>query len=210
MAIVRVQSKSGSAVASSAVVTFDSTPGSANLMVATVYSNVSDETEIVITGWTKAVSETSQGLTVKILYKVVSGDAAAITCSTTTGTTVHLHIFEYSGTATSSIVDKTATGNSGASSVTSLSTGTTATTTVANQVLVGSALTADPTTDNSWTNSFTNVERTTRLMTADRIVAALAAYETTVTWTTSAVASAALAGFKMNDAVPGGFLFIST
>jgi hypothetical protein len=144
-----------------------------------------------ITGFTTAINQAgtpSQG----IFYKVSTGGETTITCNSTANTRLGLHLYNYSGMETTSVLDGTPGSNTGTS--TSPSTGST-TTSLASTVLVGGITTAGDTTFATWTNSFT--ERNDFANTgnpglrggyggADRIVSATGTYSTGATITSAA------------------------
>lgn len=132
MAVALVQKKggaSGGAVASLNV-TLDAPPTAGNLMVAVVNS---DATIATPSGFTLAISAVSgQGL--YIFYRVVvGGDSATVTFTPDHSTAVAAGIIEYSG-LTATPLDKTASNTTGGGS--SIATGTTATTSQADELLL--------------------------------------------------------------------------
>jgi hypothetical protein len=148
---------------SSLVVTMTSAPKSGDLLIATVGldlikgEHVSGITETGVT-WSRAVDYINSGWAgVEIWYGMVgSGASTSVTVTLTAATgEVVVDVCEWSGLAVSTPVDQTAT-NSGKS--TTMTTGTTATTTQANELWVGAVCATSSRTDHgqsSATNGFT-------------------------------------------------------
>lgn len=215
MAATKVQTKSyrSTAQATSHNISPTSTPTSGNLLILTV---VSDATVNTPSGWTLAVSAVNYSGTY-IYYKTSAGNETTITVSPTASAATGIDFLEYSGMATSSQLDATAS-TTPPGTVSSVSSGTTATTAQADEVLV--AVIGISTTLQSvspWSNSFTeefdspttgagvNVQQAT----ATRIVAATAAYETTGTLSGSTPnPSGAIATFKVAATGGGTFAFL--
>lgn len=101
-------------------------------------------------GFSTAINQTgtpSQG----IFYKIATGGETGISC-TSTSTFMGIHIYEYSGMQTTSVLEGTPGSNTG--SGTSPSTGSTTTTTAETLLIAGITIDAQA-TFGTWTNSFT-------------------------------------------------------
>lgn len=208
MAIARLASQDATGTGSNVTTVsavYAATPTANNLLIA-VYgdSDGNNGGPVTITGWTSAIStQGSSGTDAWIFFKVATGAESTTVTATNANTpfTSNIAIFEYSGLATSSVLDKTAVGSSGIGA-TSTPTGTTATTTLANELLIaGVVVSGVAATGPSWSNSFTVRATTTNatgpLFTSDRIVSATGAYTTTVTYTGSGTGGAGvIATFK--------------
>jgi hypothetical protein len=182
-ALVQSKSYTGAAASSHSIV-LDAGPTQGNLLVLAV---VSDATVNTPSGWT--VVNSAVDFTGTYMYTKDAGasESATITVSPASSATLAMAVLDYSGMSASSL-DKTAnaTGQN-----TPVSTGTTATTTQADEVLVGlvGINQADSRTISSWSNSFTqqfNVATGSglshvRLGLALRTVAATGAYVTAAT-----------------------------
>lgn len=207
MAIALVQKKGAQTVASAASldVTLDSPPTAGNLLVACCNS---DATVSTPAGFTLAVSSiSSQGL--YIFYRVVQGgDSATVTFTPSVSDSVAAGVLEYSGLVTSSPLDKTASGNAGDGSTT-VSTGTTATTSQASDLVIVCAGPHNPAGGatfslTSWTGGFTTQVSEGHGVGAvfvgcfigDLIVAATGTYGSTATYSPAGDAGAAVATFK--------------
>jgi len=161
MAISRVQGNArGTTTGSSIAVTMASTPISGNVLVAVIGTYRSGSVAIVNsitqTGvtWTKQISKAvGTTLNIEIWLGVVSSGASkniTITLNQAATYGAVADVCEYSGVATSNFLDKTAT-NSGSSKYPD--TGTTATTTMANELWIGGTVPTEP--QSSPTNGFT-------------------------------------------------------
>ncbi|MCJ7491891.1 MAG: hypothetical protein MUP15_07060 [Dehalococcoidia bacterium] len=131
--------------------TFGSAPISGNLLIAIVGSRRNLTIDLP-SGWQTAINE-SGGATVApaqaIFYKIAAGSSDQ-TVEVFTGTTTQLglQIYEYSGVDT---LDQTASANG---TGTSVSSGTTATTTLADELLIVGMVTLVQTNFSGWTDSF--------------------------------------------------------
>jgi len=163
MAITRVQGNAkGTSTTNNISVTMASTPTSGNVLIAVIGMNTSSKnvsvTSIIQTGvtWTLQVRSTNGSyLGIEIWLGVVGAGAA-------TGITINLSgnaayggvadVCEYSGVAISGYLDKTAI-NAGTSY--QIDTGTTVTTTQADELWIGGGSPAGADTQSSPTNGFT-------------------------------------------------------
>jgi hypothetical protein len=211
MPVTLVQKQGGQTTASAAslAVTLGSAPVAGNLLVACCNS---DATVATPTGFSLAVSAVSgQGL--YIFYRVVlPADSATVTFTPSVSDSVAAGVIEYAGLVTASVLDKTASANTGSS--TSLATGTTATTAQANELLIvcggpHNSTGGTPFTFTSWSAGYTNqVSQPNGVggnfanvgcFIGDQVVSATGAYAATVTWgTTANDAGAAIATFKVS------------
>jgi hypothetical protein len=207
--ITQVQkATAGSAGATSSVTaTYGAAPTQANLLVL-VHHYRRTGTVTLPAGWTQAEASVSSGTTTTIAYKITGAtEGAGVTVSVSVSAHQTLTIFEYSGIDTVSPLDQTAS-NACPTAATSCSSGTTATTVQADELIIagiglkgGSAGWA-----NTWTNGFTQqstvessanpADNRSASSTADRIVSAAGTFETTEGWTDSLVAQGAIATFK--------------
>lgn len=152
MAIALVQT----AHSGTLTVTYGSAPTSGNLLVMGLYIQTGggDPAPVAPSGWTLATSINSNTVSWTYLYyKKNCGTATAYTWTGTGVSGSDIVAAEYSGASTTGPLDKTAT-NSGFS--TSPDSGTTATTTVANEVWVAILMNEAGVAFTSPTNSFTN------------------------------------------------------
>ena len=191
----------------SVTATYGAAPTQDNLLVLVHhYRNIGTVT--LPAGWTQAVASVSSGDTTTIAYKIAgAAEGTGVTVSVSVDHHQTLTIFEYSGIDTVSPLDRTAS-NACPTPVTSCSSGTTATTIQADElVIAGIGLKGSAGGwANTWTNGFTQqstVESTlggaashSASSTADRIVSAIGTFETTEGWTDSRVAQGAIATFK--------------
>lgn len=209
MAIARLsgQDALGASVTTSVSATYASTPTVGNTMIATVYANVGIGLES-ITGWTNIVSAAFSGVaqSVEIFARVVQvGDTTTVTCSGATGATImRMHIYEYSGLASTLTTDGTNTATSGVTNVVSLLSGS-VTTANANDLLFIAGATGGSSTAQSYDSSFNlrQVDASAiRLFDADRIVSATGTYSSTGSWTTSLRAGSAIAAFQAASVAP--------
>lgn len=149
MAATLVQSKSytGTAAASHDIV-LDSGPIQGNLLVLCV---VSDATVTTPSGWDVVNSAVSDTGTYMYTKDAGASESATITVSPTSSASLAMAVLEYSGMTAASL-DKTAA----ATNTQPVSTGTTATTAQADEVLVGivGVNQSASRTISSWSNSF--------------------------------------------------------
>jgi hypothetical protein len=198
--IVLVQRKSGdqSATAGNTFsLTYDTPPTEGNLLVAFGHSSA-NRTPTIPAGWSLAVESSGSSETV-VFYKVAGANEPSTVTYSVSGADVFmgLAIFEYAGlhNVQGEVLDRTVF-NAG-TSVTSVSTGTTQPTTVADELVLGTvSLNATRTFQNTWTNSFQRQTNDRRQTVADRIVSSTGGFETTESWLTSANATGVLVTFK--------------
>lgn len=179
---------------------FPAAPTLDNLLIA-VYRHTTGGVLTPPAGWSLAVQDPDQGQLL-IYYKVAgAAESPDVTFSVDTDSWQSLTIFEYSGMATASPLDRTASNMSGAK-VASISTGTTATTTQADELVIA-AVSTEKTPEvfnNTWTNGFGQesalVVDEASQSTASRIVSATGQFETTESWSKTVIAVGAIATFK--------------
>jgi hypothetical protein len=209
--LVQKKGAQSSGSVASLSVTLDAPPTPGNLLVACCNS---DATVATPSGFTLAVSAVNfQGL--YIFYRVVQvGDGSSVAFAPSVADSVAGGVIEYSG-LTSSPLDQTAS-NTTTTAATSLATGTTGTTSQANELLVvvvgphsGSG---HPWNLISWSAGYTsqiqepeglanNADFSAACHIGDRIVSATGTYSATGTWTpASSNAGAAIATFRIADA----------
>ncbi|MBN2765096.1 MAG: T9SS type A sorting domain-containing protein [Paludibacteraceae bacterium] len=162
----RIQSATGNTGANTATtfsVNLGTAPQNGNTLIAvisgrtTATNNVSGISTASGTNWTQAVSRTnSNGVSVEIWYTTaISNATSTITINTTNAARTAAIVMEYTGLLYASPLDQTGTA-SGRS--TTVSTGTTATTTVASELWIGAfGLSSSAYTLSSIQNSFTAI-----------------------------------------------------
>ena len=197
MAIARVQSKTGTAVASTTIsLTMDSAPTNGNFLVIAIGTlsssndRVSSITQTNVT-WTKAISVANSSIAEsEVWYGVASASAGTgITVNLAAALTARCVVAEYSGVATSGALDKTAsTTNIGGGAVLS---GTTALTSYTIELWGASLVCAASfgtygSFGSEPTNGFTRVaqvgDSTLLVELAEKIVSARATAFTSDTW----------------------------
>ena len=121
-------------------------------------------------------------------YKVAgAGESTTVTGAWTSSTLTELQIEEWSGLATSNVLDKVAYTTGTGSTVTSRSSGTTATTSQAEELAIVGVVNGAIVTNQAWTNSFT-VERHASCVYqtgGSKVLSSAAAIESTMSWTTA-------------------------
>lgn len=219
MAISQVQQKSASErePTTAAAATFDATPIEGNLLIAVLHTQRKDTQDGLTdpSGWDIAVDSFSGNAAlprIRVLYKIAGASEPSLVefanLPDNANATWTLHIFEYSGMhgVQAEVLDVTAAANSGTSSATSQSTGTTATTSEAVSLALGAVGTRinDISFLNSWTNSFVQQTVVTGEggTTAHKILNTTGAQETLETWTPGTQAVGAIAVFKGATAAP--------
>lgn len=210
MAISRIASQdaTGTSSTTSVSATYAATPTSGNLLIAVVLDNGANAGTTTITGWTVANSTSSSSSAESwVFYKVSNGsESTTVTANNSDASSMIIAIFEYTGIS-SPVLDQT---NSGSSAIggTSINTGTTSTTTAANELLfVEGAIFGVAATSPSWNNSFSLITSTDNntglqaLFTGQQIVAATGAYNSTVSFTgVASNANAIIVTFKAGAA----------
>ena len=200
---------------SSVTATYGAAPTQDNLLVL-VHHYRAIGTVTLPAGWTEAVALVDSGSTITIGYKIAgAAEGTGVTVSVSASDHQTLTILEYSGIDTVSPLDRTAS-NACSANVTSCSSGTTATTTLADELVIA-GIGVNGTSGgwaNTWTNGFAqqstvvstggNNNQKSASSTADRIVSATGAFETTEGWTTTRKAQSAIATFR--GPVPGAAL----
>ncbi len=196
--------------------TFATAPTEDNLLVAVLSTRATSATNP--SGWTTAIDvvNSPNNDLLRIAYKVAgASESATVTFTLSAADQSALGIFEVSGTATSSPLDQTAsTGRT--LNTTSVSSGTTSTTTQADEILFVGYYMRELITSPSLDNSFTLVhhEATTggqdiTVVDGHRIVSATGAYESTASWTTNVTAMGAIATFKAASGAARRLMVIS-
>jgi hypothetical protein len=191
-AIALVQTANGQAAGATSVSATLTAVAAGNTIVAVCGATTSVTLAMTTSGFSSAINESGTP-SQAIFYKAAAGGETTITCNSSgTTTRLGLHVYNYSGMETTSIVDGTPGSNTGTS--TTPTTGST-TTTLASTVLVAGITIAVDTTYTTWTNSFT--ERNDFSNTgaagsrgtyggADRIVTSTGTYSTGATTGTGA------------------------
>jgi hypothetical protein len=212
MAIALVQTATGDSGATgttnSITITLGSTPVNGNTLILVSGTSAGSHaviSSIVQTGatWVKAVNK-SVTLDCEIWYasNVSSAGTSIVVHYSATGLFGSAAAAEYSGLATSSVLDQTATNNGSSASP---STGTTATTTEASELWVGAlaSTAASAVTFSSPTNGFTIEAQHTHgsggyvsIGLLDKIVSTTGTASTGATASASGTYSAAIATFK--------------
>lgn len=180
--------------------TLTSTPSDNNLLVAVVFWTSAPGTVTPPSGWSLAVNQ-ARGTTqeVSIYYKVASGEGTSWTWTTANSIISAGRLYEASGCSATqaSVLDKTASADGGTGAVTSQTSGTTAATTITNELAIaGLSLSGASGGSESVTNSFTIFGTNARGLSADKTLSATGTVETTFAWTTARTACAAVATFK--------------
>jgi hypothetical protein len=177
---------------------FANTPTQGNLLIALGKgSNVI--TNASISGWTLATS-TLAGTTgtIGLWYKIAgAAESKDVSLVWTGSTSTFIGIEEWTGIS-SSPLDKVANTNSDGSTVSSRSSGTTAATTVADELIIAGFGMGNNVTAGSLTNSFTAEWALSgyQYYLASKIVSSTGAQETTMSWTTARLAGGLIATFK--------------
>ncbi len=192
--------------ATSVSASFSAAPTANHLLVAIVGTDIS-VTIITPVGWSTAINQ-SGAPGQAIFYKVAGGsESNTVTVTVSSGTQLGLQIYEYSGVATTSPLDQTASSTGSSNSPSSGS----VTTTGANDLLIAGVVIQADTSFSNWTNSFNeesdfnntggNPKRS--YAGADRIVTATGTYSTTATTTVSGAWRGQIVSFKAAPACTG-------
>ena len=201
MAISKVQNAVYIVEADASVTaSFPSTPAEGNLMIALGGGNTDGSTNASISGWTNAVY-TKIGTTANTLglwYKVAgAAESKDVTLNWTDSVSTYLIIEEWTGLSATPLDKIANVDNTGA--VESQSSGTTDTTTVADELCLAGFGMGSTISDESWSNSFVLEKRdssTPKFLLGSRIVFSTGTYETTLSWTTARACGSLIATFK--------------
>jgi hypothetical protein len=196
MAISRVSAQDAAAAASAQTITatYPGTPTQGNLLLACCYSATGLFTlTMSSTGWTvagAALESTNGPNSLNIFYKIAgASESTTVQCAQSSGSNavMRLQIYEY--TATGWAQDGSAPSIAGSSStITSLASNSIATTSANDLLFCGISWNA-ATSARSFDNSFTALTQTTRMVTANRIVASTSTYSTTCSWSTNSTST---------------------
>ena len=204
MTISNVQApKYDTAASNSVTISWNSTPTSGNLLIARAIGAAATDGG-AISGWTKTDSARYGASTghVAIFFKKAGASEGDVTVTFTSATTTRMVIEEWNNSDGWDTVDQHTYADNAGSTVTSKSTGTTGSTTVADELSVSVIGWGSAVTGISWSNSFTaSFEQPTGALTfagAHKVLSSTGAQETTASWTTARLAGAAIATFKGN------------
>ena len=182
--ISRVQQVAGdqSGVASLSL-TYPQQPTPGNLLVALAHYGA-DRTPTMPAGWRQATESDSGGETA-VFYRVAgTAEPTTVTLSVSgSGVFISLTLLEYAGLhdVEADVLDRTSVQT--ASTVTSVSTGTTQTTSQDAELLVATVgLNGSRTFANAWTNGFEVLTTTRRQTVADRVGTATGQFTTSESW----------------------------
>jgi hypothetical protein len=188
--------------------TFSPAPTQNNLLIC----NAGSEHTLTMTstGWTAATSSIQFSAQYQ-WYKIAgAGESATVTVTPSATGSVEIEISEWSGNVTVTPLDKTVSGGNAAG--TTISSGTTAATTQADEQAVASFNWLGSTTANSYTNSFVEEAElaglsslsNTKMAVADKVLSATGAQSTVVTLsaTTTDPNSGLVSTFKAAAATP--------
>lgn len=200
MAISRLvgQTATNTAAAASVAATYPGATTANNLLIAVVYANDSAGTP-AITGWTSVINPATSGQQSALFFKIASGSESIITATDTGATDMGIAIYEYTGNATASVLDKSASNSDGVTPALTASTGTTTTTTQADEYAIAFAYwETSSQTFASATNSFSSLSSVgNHLIIVDRTLVATGTFTTSITVTgTNDTWSAGIATFK--------------
>jgi hypothetical protein len=191
MAVVQVQNKFGQEFTSSTTqsLTFGSTATSGNLLVAAWVTQANAPSVVIPSGFTLAFNAASNvNASLTVAYKSSAGTETTITYSGSAyDTDCSMWIGEYSGLDSVTPDVSAISADSGGGSQTSLSTGTSGTTTVADTFclsFMGATIGADVSTTPAWSNSFTQLTEIvygafSALSVADKTLGSTGTVETT-------------------------------
>lgn len=204
MNVTRLASQDAQATAAAASVaaTYAQTPTIGNLMVAVVFSNVTNGNN-VITGWTVYgdSSFNTAGNSVTILFKVAAAtDTTTVTATAAAATAMSLHVYEYSGMRTGQLTDINITGSAAAN--TSATGGTLRPQHRLDLLIAGFGF-ATATSSPSMGNGFTMHLSDANLISGDQVTTNYAAsFNATAAWTTSSASGNVGAALKGQDMSP--------
>jgi hypothetical protein len=183
---------------------FGTAPTAGNLLVGVIHY-AADRVPTVPAGWTIATESDTPGETV-VFYRVATvGEPANVSVSISgSGVYMSMSLFEYTGMydIQADVLDRTSVQS--ASTASSVSTGTTAPTAQADELLIAAVgLNGSRDFAGAWTNGFSTQTTLNRQSVAHRIVSAVGQYETTESWDRSVgVAVGTLVTFRGGEGAP--------
>lgn len=204
MALSVVQTANNAGSAGTLTATFGVAATANNLMVGVLFTK-SDTGWANPSGWTTAgsVHNSTNADDLVIAYKIAVGGETAITFTINTADHSGLVIYEISGNATSSPLDKVGAGTAFTTGVTTVSSSSTGTLTQANEICIGVAgirnvTISGITVDSSFLPSppDAGTDNTVYSLAAHIIVAATTAQSCNFSWTTAADPMGLIASFK--------------
>lgn len=205
MAIALVQQSTPvHAGAASVTSTFGATPTAGNLLLAIAGATGSTSTFTTPAGWAVLVSHTGTGVGTAIFWKVAGASEPTGLTVTTTGTGSDLTLAEFSGFPVA-IADVTANHDTGASTVTTSVTGTTAATGGVGDLAVCCMEVSANVTAPAVDSGFTLLTAGTRIISAYKVLTGSPTTGATFTWTTATKASAVVGTVSPAAIVAAGF-----
>jgi hypothetical protein len=166
MAWAKVQDNGARATTGALSVTLGAAPTAGNLLVAFFGWNGSSGTYTPPTGWTLAKQWNGPSGYGAIWYKTAGvGESATVSTTPPSGNQYDLHVAEFSG-ASAPTLDKTAKGDSGTTSVTTLTGEGTGTLAGTGDLIVGALVANTAMTVPSWSGGVTQMRATSRLLSA--------------------------------------------
>lgn len=202
MAITEVQQQNDTLrTTTSYTTTYGATPTDGNLLVGVWCTGTGGSNPGTITnptGWSTAFTlQRSTGQRVICCYKVASSDGTSVNIKSTGNVGWIGTIFEFSGLDTSSPLDVTQTNDGGSGGVTSLASGTTAATAVADSLVIAGWGLAN-TSGGSESVDVGAIQDTSndKVIIATRVISSTGTQAITASWTTSRTCVAGIAVFK--------------
>ena len=206
MAISLVQGPTYGSGTGTATASFTNTPTEGNLLVVLIRTGEVNFNNTTVAGFTKAVETlTDTARALAIFYKTAGASESKDVVGSCAGIGMRLVIQEWSGLV-GPILDKVADVDDTGSAVTSRSSGTTATITKSEELLISGQSPAGLTSGESLSNSFTLSYGTNAMFMGYRVAAAAATYETTLSWTTSRQCGGCIATFMVGTALRANYL----
>lgn len=196
MAIARITGQDARAQGSGSTgtATYPGATTAGNLLLATIFANLSADT-LDISGWTKVNHIEASNTAAALFYKLADGTETNVNF-TGGNSNWRFHIYEYSGNANPIVVDQTA-AQSNANNTTAST--PSITTTNANNLIFAVFVTTAAVITPTFSAPFNTLQEDasgTRLFDGDRVVSATGTYSATASWTNSAVTRTIIAGFS--------------
>ena len=182
--------------ASPRVRAWDAGPTEGNLLIAIAYGNT-DESNASIAGWSMAISAEYAGVgpkNVAIFYKIAGAGEGNVTLVWTDATACRLMIEEWTGFDPTPL-DKTAFSNN-VGAVEFKTSGTTANTTVDDELCIAAFMHGANVTNVTYTNLYNAEYDDGDCHFASLIVSSTGAQETRADWTTARITGGCIATFK--------------
>lgn len=199
MTITAVQSATGTG-SGNTTATLSSSPTANNTLIAVVLTGTSD-VNISIAGFTKDAAHGAAGWYTSIWSRTCDGTESTDVTVTGAASTTNIVVREYSG-ITLTPVDQVVSANGASAFTSSLSPGTTAETSQADELAIAAVGVSGGFSAQSFSDDFVLQHTLSRLIVADLVLSSAQTVTTTASWTSGRSAAAVLVTYKAGSVLP--------